>query len=332
MKRILATALMALALQGCAIGPDRSDQSALSRQRAVELGRTPFFPQEQYQCGPAALATVLSASGVGIAPRALTPQVYLPGERGSLQTELVAASRRHHRIPYRLEPSLRAVLDELNAGRPVLVFQNLALDAWPVWHFAVVVGYDPHDDEWILRSGTEARKRQSTSLFLRTWQRGERWAMVVLRPGDLPADNRPLHYLEAVAGFEQVTTDAQAGAVDRAYAAALARWPEQALVHFAVANRAYATGHAEKAQRHYQQALRLEPGNAVVRNNYAVLLSEHGCTDAARRQVRKALANIDVSNPLYATLQDTHRRLADEAARGRTCSLGASAAGSPDER
>ena len=34
----------------------------------AELTDTPFFPQEEYQCGPAALATVLKAKGRDITP------------------------------------------------------------------------------------------------------------------------------------------------------------------------------------------------------------------------------------------------------------------------
>jgi hypothetical protein len=34
-------------------------------------------------------------------------------------------------------------VDQLEAGRPVLVLQNLALKLWPQWHYAVVVGYLP---------------------------------------------------------------------------------------------------------------------------------------------------------------------------------------------
>ena len=31
---------------------------------SVDLDGTPFFPQERYQCGPAALATILNESGI----------------------------------------------------------------------------------------------------------------------------------------------------------------------------------------------------------------------------------------------------------------------------
>ena len=42
----------------------------------VELTQTPFFPQQSHQCGPAALATALGASGVDVTPDDLVPQTY----------------------------------------------------------------------------------------------------------------------------------------------------------------------------------------------------------------------------------------------------------------
>src|SRR5262245_28806713 len=93
----------------------------------VELDATPFFPQRRYQCGPAALATALGASGVPVTADELADRVYLPGKQGSLQTELIAASRGFDRMPYRVRPELGAVVSELAAGRPVLVLQNLGV-------------------------------------------------------------------------------------------------------------------------------------------------------------------------------------------------------------
>ena len=47
----------------------------------VELTDVPFYPQEEFECGPAALAMVAGAAGVTILPKALVEQVYLPGRK-----------------------------------------------------------------------------------------------------------------------------------------------------------------------------------------------------------------------------------------------------------
>ena len=68
--------------------------------RSLELRGTPFFPQEDYQCGPAALATVLRAGGAGGDAESLQPQVYLPARAGSLQRAL----HRRHRAGLERDP------------------------------------------------------------------------------------------------------------------------------------------------------------------------------------------------------------------------------------
>ena len=90
--------------------------------------RVPFFPQEDYQCGPAALATVLSHSGVPVTPEPLVSQVYLPSRQGSLQIEMLATPRRYGRVSYPLAPRYADLLREVAAGNPVIVLQDVGPD------------------------------------------------------------------------------------------------------------------------------------------------------------------------------------------------------------
>ena len=153
----------------------------------IRLQGVPFYPQLEYECGPAALAGVLGASGVSATPATLSPQVYLPGRQGSLQVELMAATRRAGRIPYIVDGTPQALVAELAAGRPVLVLQNLQTRDFPVWHYAVLVGLDAAANRVYLNSGAEQSLPVAAPEFLRTWDWAGRWALVVLRPGELPA-------------------------------------------------------------------------------------------------------------------------------------------------
>ena len=76
----------------------------------VELTAVPFFAQTEYQCGPAALATVLAHAGAPVDADDLVPEVYIEGLRGSLQPELLGATRRNGFIPYVLAPEPGAML------------------------------------------------------------------------------------------------------------------------------------------------------------------------------------------------------------------------------
>src|SRR5262245_10708622 len=175
-----ACALVCLWLAGCAsIGSRETILEGVEPAR-VDLESTPFFPQSDYQCGPAALATVLAPAGIDVTPDELVSEVYLPGRRGSLQVELIAATRSRGRLPYLLPPRGDVLLAELAAGRPVLVLQKLGAGPWPGWHYAVLVGYDRASDAVLLRSGTTRRLEMSAKRFFWSWDRGGRWAMLAL--------------------------------------------------------------------------------------------------------------------------------------------------------
>ena len=84
--------------------------------RALELREVPFFPQTQYDCGPAALAMILDAAGAQVVPDDLIEQVYLPARRGSLQVEMLTAPRRHGLVGWQIPAHYDALLRELAAG------------------------------------------------------------------------------------------------------------------------------------------------------------------------------------------------------------------------
>lgn len=282
-----AIATLAVALAGCALSPPLADGLPASAPKKIELDSTPFFPQEDYQCGPAALATLLTASGVEVAPDALTPQVFLPERRGSLSLELIGAARRHGRLPYVLETTADEMVDELEAGRPVLVLQNLGVSQLPRWHYAVLIGYDAGRNVAILRSGREQRLEMKWQRFAGSWHRGGRFAMTTLRPGEIPGHAPPARFIAAAAGLEAA---GQRRAAAEAYDAAIARWPREPHAWLGRGNVAYAQGDRAAAAEAWSRAIALDPSNAAARNNLAELLLEAGCLDESRRQVERAAA------------------------------------------
>ncbi|WP_333841490.1 PA2778 family cysteine peptidase [Pelomicrobium sp.] len=252
----------------------------------AEIDAAPFYPQERYQCGPAALATVLVHAGVDTSPAALVPLVYLPARQGSLQVEMQAATRRHGLIAYPLAPRLEDVLREVAAGNPVVVLQNLALDLWPVWHYAVVVGYDQGAQEIVLRSGTTRRLTMSWSRFERTWARSKHWAMVAMAPQRLPATAEEHAYVAAAVALERV----DASAAHQAYGTALQRWPHNLPARIGLGNTAYARGDLATAEAAYRQAVRDHPHSADAWNNLAQVLVESGRKGEALAAAQRAVS------------------------------------------
>lgn len=282
--------LLLLGLAACSVNP----KLALPAGDAVLLGGVPFHPQTQYQCGPAALAGLLGASGVQITPEQLEPQVYLPKRQGSLQLELLGASRRAGRIPYVIDRDTDAVLAELQAGRPVLVLQNVLTPSVPRWHYAVIVGSDPARNRLVLNTGVDEAKPTRARSFLRTWDWADRWGVVALRPGELPARANPLRYAEAVAAFEPVGGAAAARA---AWEAGRQRWPDDHRAYLALGNLDYAAGDRDAALASFARGLVAAPREPVLSNNYASVLAETGCRAHARRLLDEALEVLPPDSP-----------------------------------
>ncbi len=286
-------------LNACAGTPQTDalyDLDYAARFPATELTQTVFFPQEQYQCGPAALATVLDDSGVQVLPKELTPLVYIPKKKGSLQVELIAATRRFGRIPYLIQPLLPHLLDEVKSGKPVLVFQNLGLDWYPQWHFAVVVGYDLTQDEIILRSGKRKQHRVTLALFERTWARAGYWALRVLKPGEFPIHVDELRYLTALVSLERLS---QWPLLIRSYQAAALRWPNNQNFKMGLANSYYSNKQLSVAKEHYLQIIKHWPNYAPAFNNLAQVFLDNNELPMALKYAQKAVSLAGVHQAVY---------------------------------
>jgi tetratricopeptide (TPR) repeat protein len=251
----------------------------------AEVANVPFHPQTENHCGPAALATVLGWSGVPASPAQVAGQVLTPGRAGSLGHDLVAAARRADRLAVPVH-GLEPLLAELAAGHPVLLLQNLGLDWYPQWHYAVAIGYDLEAGTLTLRSGDEAEQVMPLATFARTWQRAEQWALVVLPPHSLPATADAVAVLRAAAGLEQAGRHEAAVAV---YAAALERWPDSLAALIGLGNARYAAGQLAGAEAAFRTAVSFHPKEAAAWNNLAHVLAEKGDLGEARAAAKRAV-------------------------------------------
>ncbi len=298
-----------LLLTGCSI-PLQSvrllESPPADLAQKIELEQIPFYPQQRYQCGPAALATVLESSGVPTTPEALVPEVYLPGRKGSLQVELVASTRRHGRVPYPLAQQMSALLQEIQAGNPVLVLQNLGLSWAPRWHYAVVVGYDLQQDQVILRSGEERRHQISLAAFERTWRRSNYWALVVLPPDRLPATAEELPYLRSVLPFEQLGNWQTA---QTAYRTAVRQWKRSTGAYLGLGNANYMLGQLPAAESSYLEAIAIDNQFAPALNNLAQTLADMGKWKEAEHYAQMAVKEKSEVKAYQETLQQIQQHL-----------------------
>ena len=301
---------LGLGLAGCALQTRAlRAQPPLELSRPVELTATPFFPQTEYQCGPAALATALGAVGIDADPLRLGEQVFLPARTGTLQVEMIAGARRHAAVATQLPPTLNAVLREVRAGHPVVVLQNLGLSWLPRWHYAVLIGYDLAAGEVLLRSGATHRVVMAMRTFEHTWARSGHWAFVALPPGQWPATAEEAAVVDASVGFERVAPPLQAVEV---YRSALERWSNSLSLRMGLGNSLHATGDPRAAADAFSAAAQ-QHRSAPAWINLASTLLELGDAAGALVAAREAVALGDVRWQAQAEAMQSQALLASSA-------------------
>ena len=289
--RFAGVFIMLLLLSGCARNPILLQSTYQALPPHTEITSVPFYAQTEFQCGPATLAMVLNHQGVNTDVEELIPQVFLPGRDGSVQPEMLATVRRHEQLAFPIRGTMDALLNHLAAGDPVVVMQNLSLPIYPMWHYAVAIGYDLPSETLILRSGEIERHTMSFSRFDATWARTERWGFVVAEPGTLPTGITARNALEALSAYEEAHGPR---ATLSSWQAFVKRHPTNAMGQFALGNALYADQQPGNARKAFERATELDESMGAAWLNLGLLLLQSDAPEDAREALTHA-ASLDGS-------------------------------------
>jgi len=246
----------------------------------------PFHPQaERNDCGPAALAMMFGWTGLAVTPKELVSKVYTPGRKGTLQADIVQAIRREGRLGIQVE-TFDDLLNELDAENPVLVLQNIGLKQWPIWHYAVAIGYDLESRTLFLHSGQQAKFPLSFSAFEKSWDDSGFWALTVTRPNQLPATSGEIEILNAASALEAAS---QSDAATLAYGALLERWPDNLTALMGWGNARFAKGEYQTAGEAFRHAVIMHPFAAEAWNNLAYSLMKQERLGEALKAAKEAV-------------------------------------------
>lgn len=305
---------LVLLLAACSSTPMTTSllQSKSPFPSQAEIEKTPFFPQEQYQCGPAALATVLHFQDQQTQPDELIEKVYIPQKQGSVPLEITATARGYHFIPYPLDSSLEKLVQEIAAGHPVIVMQNLGFSWKPQWHYAVVIGYDLNKQVFVLRSGTVKRHITPFKTFERTWRRADYWALVILPPDRVPATATAPKYLRIAHDLEN--TGQRLNALT-AYRTASRQWPDNPLPWLALGNAYYAGKNLPAAEQALREGLTMNRNSAQLWNNLGYVLQAQGCS----KQAYEAISCAIQKQPGNPDFQQSLAEITTQAEKSNSC-------------
>lgn len=147
---------------------------------AFMINDIPFFPQEKYQCGPSALATVLNYHEISVTPEEIAADIFSRSARGTLDFDMVVyAEKKGMRVSQYsggMSDLKRAVAENL----PVIVLVDNGFSLYRNYHFMVVTGFD--DYGIIVNSGRERMKYINEKEFLSAWKKADFWILVLRKP------------------------------------------------------------------------------------------------------------------------------------------------------
>jgi ABC-type bacteriocin/lantibiotic exporter with double-glycine peptidase domain len=166
---------------GCATGAPALD-AGQDRARLLYVPHVPFFAQSAYQCGPAALASVLNYWGTSASPDEIAGVVYSSRLKGTLGWDLWSYSRSRG-FDARMQAGTAALLREsLAAGSPVIALLDDGYSWLPMPHFVVVVGIDTHNGDVICYDGYQPDAIIPAARFHEAWRKAGFWTLTIRPP------------------------------------------------------------------------------------------------------------------------------------------------------
>ena len=173
-----------VSLTGCSVSHYYSERSPdAGYPVSFYIEGVPFFPQEEFQCGPSVLASVLNFWGNRIVPEEITKAIYLSDIQGTLKMDMVSFLRRYtgkgESVVLETQGDLEGVKKAIAGGYPVIAFVDLGVWSIRKGHYMLIIGYDDERGGIIAYSGIERDKFISYHRFLKMWERGGYWTVLI---------------------------------------------------------------------------------------------------------------------------------------------------------
>lgn len=174
----LGTALLILhvcLLSGCSTGAKELEIARPSQ--AVLIKDVPFFPQLDYQCGPASLAGVLNYHGDTVTPAEIAEAIYRQKIRGTVSLDMVLYARQRGFASKWYEGSTADIVRAVDSGSPLVVMIDLGFSLARAYHFMVITGYSSQGV--VANTGTTPQKLISWEKFMAQWEKTHNWTLLI---------------------------------------------------------------------------------------------------------------------------------------------------------
>jgi predicted double-glycine peptidase len=170
LNKYIYSVLVCMALCACAA---RIEIPEMGDMLIIE--NVPFFPQDDFQCGPASLAMVLSYNGVHVTPEDIAKEIFSQSAGGTLTIDMVLYAQRRGLSAFQRKGSMEELKKSIASGYPVIVLVDYGYSLYKRNHYMVVKGYNSHGV--IVNSGKNRDKFIATKDFLKTWEKTNFWTL-----------------------------------------------------------------------------------------------------------------------------------------------------------
>jgi ABC-type bacteriocin/lantibiotic exporter with double-glycine peptidase domain len=175
-----ALTFLVLAVFGCGTTNFDVIRSGLdSRGHYIEA--VPFVKQSEYDCGPAALASVLSFWGKAADLERITASVYLPKLRGTLPMDLERYAQDEGFKTSSTAGTVATLKTAVRSNIPVICLLDLGFWFYRQPHFVTVIGFDNGNSLFIMHDGGTPNKTMPYEDFEKKWSRAGKW-MIMITP------------------------------------------------------------------------------------------------------------------------------------------------------
>ncbi|EPR43710.1 hypothetical protein dsx2_2137 [Desulfovibrio sp. X2] len=138
----------------------------------------PFYAQEDYQCGPAALATAMATAGDPVTPDEIAKAIFRPEARGTLNLDMALYPRTRGHATRWFSGTVHDLVSAVDQGRVLVVMVNYGLREVSFDHFLAVTGYAPGGV--IVNDGSRRNHLVPWDDFWADWSDAGRWTLEIL--------------------------------------------------------------------------------------------------------------------------------------------------------
>ena len=161
----------------CSISACANHWKAEAQKEIHLIEDGPFYGQEEYQCGPSALAGVLNFYGVHVTPEEISDEIFSKSIRGTFTFDMLIYAQNKGLVAEQYRGELHNLKRNIIKNRPLIVLVNYGGAIFQANHFMVVIGYTKKG--FILQSGKNSHKYMDFEDFLKAWNDANNWTLLI---------------------------------------------------------------------------------------------------------------------------------------------------------